>query len=81
MNNGRIQIYSDYITAWNESLVKDDIGLFFEYYDNNYINVEIDETTTPNSVKITPVTKNIILKTTIIEIGVQVGPGISIDTT
>ena len=81
INNGFIHIYTDYTAAWNESLIQNDIGLLFEYYDNGYINVEVDKSTTPNRVKITPGSKNINLKLTIVEIGIQVGPGIKIDTT
>lgn len=75
-NNGRIYIYTDHTNAWNHSLVNDTIGLFWEYYDNGYLNVEIDESTTPYRLVITPDSKNINLKLTVVEIGVQIGPGI-----
>jgi len=75
-NNGKIYIYTDYTNAWNNSLVNDTIGVLWEFYDNNDIDVEIDESTTPNRLVISPDSKNINLKLTVVEIGVQIGPGI-----
>jgi hypothetical protein len=75
-NNGKVYIYTDYTKAWNNSLVNDTIGLLWEYYNEGYINVEIDESTTPNRVVIMPSSKDINLKLTVVEIGVQIGPGI-----
>ena len=70
-----IQIYTDYADAWNHSLINTTRGLLWEYYDNGYINVQVDKSSTPNRVIITPGTKNIYLRLTIIKIGTQVGVG------
>ena len=75
-NNGKIYIYTDYTDAWNNSLIDDTVGLIWEYYNDGYINVEIDESTTPNRVVIMPNSKDINLKLTVVEIGVQIGPGV-----
>lgn len=73
-NGGFIKIYTQYPEAWNFSLI-DESGLLKEYYDNNYIDVEIDDGITPNCIEITPALKDIYLKLTIVEIGVQIGAG------
>lgn len=74
-----IRIYTDYPDAWNQSLIRNDTGVLWEYYNNKDINVEIDEITTPNRVVITPVPPfSIKLKLTVVDIGVQIGPGIVI---
>jgi hypothetical protein len=70
-----VHIYTDYPDAWNHSLINTSRGLLWEYHDNGYINVLVDESTTPNRVIITPGTKNIDLRLTIIEIGTQMGAG------
>ena len=70
-----VYIYTDYPDAWNKSLIKDDTGLLWEYHNNGYLNVEVDDSFTPDRVEITPGTKNINLELTIVEIGVQVGAG------
>ena len=70
-----LHIYTDYPDAWYHSLVNTSRGLLWEYHDNGYINVLVDKSTTPNRVIITPGTKNINLKLTIIEIGTQLGAG------
>jgi hypothetical protein len=70
-----IHIYTDYPDAWNQSLVNESRGILWEYYDNGYINVRVDDTVTPNRVEITPGSKSINLELTIVEIMVQVGPG------
>jgi len=75
-----IHIYTDYPDAWNQSLIRDDTGVLWEYYNNGYVDVKIDDTTTPNRVVITPVTKNINLKLTVAAIGVQVGAGTVLPT-
>lgn len=75
-----IYIYTDYPDAWNKSLIKDDTGLLWEYHNNGYLNVEVDDSFTPDRVEITPNTKSINLELTIVEIGVQVGAGEAIDT-
>ena len=70
-----IQIYTDYPDAWKHALINTSRGILWEYYDNLYLNVEVDKSTTPDRVIITPLSKNIELKLTIIEIGTQVGAG------
>jgi len=70
-----IHIYTDYLKAWNMSLIKDDSGILYEPYDNGYINVNFDDPQDPTRIEITPGTKNIDVELTIVEIGVQVGPG------
>jgi len=70
-----IQIYTDYPDAWNHSLINTTRGLLWEYYDNGYINVQVDKSSIPNRVIITPATKNIYITLTIVEIGTQVGAG------
>jgi len=70
-----IQIYTAYPDAWNHSFINTTRGLLWEYYDNGYINVQVDKSSTPNRVIIIPGTKNIELKLTIIKIGTQVGAG------
>ena len=70
-----IRIYTDYPYAWNDSLVNESRGILREYYDNGYINVQIVDTVTPTMVEITPGSKSINIELTIVEVGVQVGPG------
>lgn len=70
-----VYIYTDYPDAWNHSLINTTRGLLWEYHDNGYINVQVDKSSTPNRVIVTPGTKNIDLRLTIIEIGAQVGAG------
>ncbi len=73
-----VKIYTDYPKAWNDFLIQDGYGIVFEYYNNGYINVNLDDTTTPNCVEITPGTKTLNLDLTVVQIGVQIGPGIVI---
>jgi hypothetical protein len=70
-----IQIYTDYPDAWKHSLINTSRGLLWEYYDNGYLDVQVDKSTNPDRVIITPGTKNIDLRLTIIKIGTQVGAG------
>jgi len=70
-----MHIYTDYPDAWYDCLVNESRGLLFEYHNNGYINIQLDDTVTPNMVEITPGSKSINLELTIVEIGVQVGPG------
>jgi hypothetical protein len=70
-----VYIYTEYPYAWNQSLIGNDTGILWDYYNNGYINVELEESTTPNRIEITPGTKNIYLEFTIVEVGIQVGPG------
>jgi hypothetical protein len=73
-NGGYIRIITEHPEAWNLSLI-DESGLLREYYDNDYIDVVINYVVTPNRVEITPSLKDINLKLTIVEIGVQIGAG------
>ena len=70
-----IHIYSDYADAWSHSFINTTRGLLWEYYDMGYIDVQLDKSTNPNRVIISPGSKNIELKLSIIEIGIQVGAG------
>jgi hypothetical protein len=71
-----IYIYTEYLDAWNESLISENSGLLYEYYDNGYINVGYDDPLNPDRIEITPGTKDIDIEFTIVELGVQIGPGI-----
>ena len=72
----KIQIYSDYPNAWNDSLVNESRGILWEYCDNGYISVTVDDTVTPNEIEIAPEPGySLNLELTIAEVGVQVGPG------
>jgi len=73
---GYLRIYTDYIEAWNQSLRNDDSGILWQYYDNNDINIDFDNPIDPQYIEIIPSTKNIDLHFTIVEIGIQTGPGI-----
>jgi hypothetical protein len=71
-----LHISTDYPNAWYDCLVNESRGIMWEYFDNGYLNVTLDNTITPNRIEITPAlgfTLN--LELTIAEIGVQVGPG------
>jgi len=71
-----IHIYTDYLEAWNQSLINDDNGVLWDYY-NDYIDVDFDDPIDPTRIEITPLPgKNIDIDFTIVEIGVQTGPGI-----
>lgn len=70
-----ISIFTNHPDAWYHSLVNTTRGLLWEYVNNQYIKVEIDRSTTPNCVIIKPYSKDIYIKITVIEIGVQIGPG------
>ncbi|MGF3554117.1 MAG: hypothetical protein ACQXXF_02430 [Thermoplasmatota archaeon] len=74
-NVSEISIYTQYPNAWYHCLVNTTRGLLWEYVKNNDIKVELDKSTTPNRIIITPDSKNIFVKITLIEIGVQIGPG------
>lgn len=75
-----IHIYTNYPDAWNQSLTSDTIGILWEYYHNGYINVQVDKSTTPDRIIITPGTKSIYIKLTVTQIGVQIGQGTIIPT-
>lgn len=70
-----LYIYTDYIQAWTQLLINNDKGLLWEYYSNGYINVTYDNPNSPTRIEITPGTKNLDVELTIVEIGVQIGPG------
>lgn len=71
-----IYIYTEHIDAWNQTLIIDDSGILWEYYDNGYINIDFDNPTNPTRIEITPGTKNIDVEFTIVELGAQIGPGV-----
>jgi len=67
-----IDIVSDYLDAWNQSLNK-----FFSYeVENNYIKIEKYPQSSPEFVRIKPESKNIQINIIPIYIHVQIGPGI-----
>ena len=70
-----IHIYTDHPVAWNQSLRQDSTGLLWEYYDNGYININLNKAQSPQRLEITPGTKSIYLHLTVVEIGAQIGPG------
>lgn len=75
-NANFVHLYTDYPNAWFDCFVNESRGILWEYYDNGYINVILDDTVKPNRIEITPgLGFDIILELTIAEIGVQVGPG------
>jgi len=71
-----IYIYTDYIEAWNKTLITDDSGLLWDYYNNGYINVDFDNPSNPTRIEITPGTKDLDVEFTIVELGAQIGPGV-----
>ena len=75
-NINSIQISTNYPDAWNQSLIKNNSGLLWEYYQNGDINVVRDDSQSPPLIEITPGNKNIDLELTVVKIGIQVGPGI-----
>ena len=72
-----IYIYTNYPDAWYDSLANESRGILREYCSapNSYITVQLDDTVTPNRVKIIPFNKNIYIDINVAEIGVQIGPG------
>ena len=77
-NISEIFIYTQHPDAWYHCLVNTTRGLLWEYVENNFINVILDKSTTPNCVKIIPGSKDLYVKITVVEIGVQIGPGVII---
>lgn len=73
-----LRIYSEYLDAWNQALINNDMGILWEYYapPNEYIDVSFDDIQDPQYIEITSKNKTIDVELTIIEIGVQVGPGV-----
>jgi hypothetical protein len=67
-----IRIFTEYLTAWNESLNK----IFEEEVEQGYINIRKYPLSSPMYVSITPGTKNLYLDLTMSYIGVQIGPGV-----
>jgi hypothetical protein len=74
-----LYIYSDYLAAWNQSLINDNKGLLWEYYNNGYINVTYNDPVSPTRIEIKPGTKDLDVELTIVEIGAQIGPGFIIN--
>jgi hypothetical protein len=73
-----LYIYTDYIEAWTKSLINNNQGLLWEYYNNGYINVTYDDPVSPTRIEITPGTKDLDVELIIVEIGAQIGPGFSL---
>jgi len=70
--HGIIRIYTDYVTAWNQTL-HDILGV---YHQNGYLTISLDPDPSPQYVEITALTKkNVELHLNIINIYVQIGPG------
>lgn len=74
-NISPIYIYTDYIGAWNQTLIADDSGILWEYYNNGYINVALDNQANPTRIEIRPGSKTITVEFTVVEITAQIGPG------
>jgi len=70
-NVAYIQIYTDYLDAWFESLIEDDNGILWNFINNNEISVEKKS----DHIEIKPSGKNIDVKFTKIIIEIQTGPG------
>ena len=72
-----IQIYSDYLEAWNQSLKNDNKGILWEYCtDNEYITVEYDDDDNPTYIEIKPEAPyRLDIKFTLVEMYAQIGPG------
>jgi len=71
----KLQIFTNYPDAWNESLIGDN-GLLTEYYQNGYINVVRYDSQNPPLIEILPASKNIDLEIDVVQIRVQIGAGI-----
>ena len=72
-------IATEYPNAWFDCLMNESRGIIWEYFDNGYINVILNDAVTPNRIEITPaIGYTLDLDLTIAEIGVQVGPGYAI---
>jgi hypothetical protein len=68
----KISINSDYPSAWYNCLVNESRGILWEYYNNEYLDINRDN----NVITIKPgIIGNLFLDLTVAEIGVQVGPG------
>jgi hypothetical protein len=70
-----IRIYTDYLTAWNNTLNQ----LLEEPVDNGYMVIEKKPIASPTYVEISSGTKSVYLDLTLVRIGVQIGPGIVVD--
>jgi hypothetical protein len=70
-----IRIYTDYLTAWNNTLNQ----LLEEPVDNGFINIEKKPIASPTYVEISPASKSVYLDLTLVRIGVQIGPGIVVE--
>ena len=71
-------IYTEYPNAWYEALVNESRGILREYVDNDYIDVDLIDTVTPNRIEIKPDDSTLNIELTISEIGLQVGPGYAV---
>ena len=70
-----IHIYTDYPDAWEDALVNESRGVLYEYIENGYVDVQVNEGTTPNRVEITPDSKSINVDLTIAKLKVEIGYG------
>ena len=78
ITDATLEIYTNYIDAWNQSLIGEN-GLLQEYYNRGYVDVIRDDTQTPALIEIKSDSKIIDLELTVVKIGVQIGPGIVIN--
>jgi len=75
-NGGFMKFATDYPNAWNDAFVNETRGILYEY-NQTYLNVNIDDSASPNEVIITPVVGcDILLVLTMVELYAQVGPGV-----
>jgi len=70
-----LQIHTNYIEAWNNSLIGNN-GLLLSQYNNDDISITIHDTQEPAYIEISPNNKDIDLVLTVSKIGVQIGPGV-----
>ena len=75
----RLKITTEYINAWNQTLIKDDSGILWEYYHNEEIWVNITDVGSSTFVTIEGRDSTLDFELKICEIGVQVSPGETID--
>jgi hypothetical protein len=75
LDDDYLHIYTDYPTAWLDSLIRDDAGVLWEYNNNGMIQVSLNNPDNPTYVKIEPGTALIDVELTIVEIDTQVGAG------
>ena len=75
LDDDYLHIYTDYPTAWLDSLIRDDSGVLWEYNKNGMIQVSLNDPDNPTYVKIEPGDALIDIELTIVEIDIQVGAG------